>query len=140
MSPPEEDLFWLFIEPFEQYQFRYMISGSVASIYYGEPRMTADIDVAVFLNRSQVSMLDSLFSSEFYYLPPAEVITLEQKRQQREHFNRIHSFTGMKADIYLSRSHLLYRWAWGKRIRGSLVRLTRVCDSMEIRIFSRRRQ
>ncbi len=80
--------------------------------------MTADVDVAVFLNQEHVPMLIEAFASCDYYVPPAEVITLELKRQQRGHFNILHSTTGMKADIYPSRNHPLYTWAWGRRQRG----------------------
>lgn len=32
----------------------YMLTGSLASIYYGEPRMTVDIDLVVDLTPDQV--------------------------------------------------------------------------------------
>jgi hypothetical protein len=45
----EPDLIELFVRPLERLQFRYVISGSVAAMLYGEPRVTHDIDFVVFL-------------------------------------------------------------------------------------------
>jgi len=39
---PEPDLIELFVGPLEQLQVRYLISGSVAAMLYGEPRVTHD--------------------------------------------------------------------------------------------------
>ena len=44
---PEPDLTALFLRPLEGAGLdRYMVSGSIASIEYGEPRATLDVDVA----------------------------------------------------------------------------------------------
>lgn len=82
--------------------------------------MTADIDIGLFLNVSDVEKLTEAFPEDEYYLPLSDVLILEINRSQRGHFNIIHQGTGMKADAYPSRSHPLYSWAWSKRIRGAL--------------------
>jgi hypothetical protein len=46
---PEPDLFLLFVRPLNRAGIRYVISGSVAAIFYGEPRLTHDVDFVVFL-------------------------------------------------------------------------------------------
>jgi hypothetical protein len=46
---PEPELFLLFVRPFNRAGFRYIVSGSVAAIFYGEPRLTHDVDFVVFL-------------------------------------------------------------------------------------------
>ena len=43
------DLLSLFIEPLERLNLDYMITGSVASMLYGEPRLTNDVDLVLDL-------------------------------------------------------------------------------------------
>lgn len=43
---PERKPFLLFTRKFNELRLPYMVSGSVASIFYGEPRMTNDVDNA----------------------------------------------------------------------------------------------
>ena len=86
-----------------------MVSGSVASIFYGEPRLTNDVDIVVFLKRADAGRLHGAFTEEEFYCPPREVIEIEIARQQRGHFNLIHHASGFKADIYPV-SDELHRW------------------------------
>ncbi len=44
---PEVDLILLFVRPLQQAGFRYIVTGSVAAIFYGEPRLTLDVDLVV---------------------------------------------------------------------------------------------
>lgn len=46
---PEPDLIELFAGPLGRARIRYFISGSVAAMLYGEPRVTHDIDFVVVL-------------------------------------------------------------------------------------------
>ena len=50
------DLFALFVRPLHRSGLRYMISGSLASIYYGEPRLTMDVDIVVHLDRATAEL------------------------------------------------------------------------------------
>ena len=45
---PEPELSLLFVRPLNQLGVRYLVSGSVAAILYGEPRLTRDVDCVVF--------------------------------------------------------------------------------------------
>jgi hypothetical protein len=115
MLPP--DLISCFIAPLEAKEFEYLVSGSVATSLLGEPRFTADIDIALFLNASQILQLPTIFPEENFYLPPIDVIQIECKRGIRGHFNIIHHDSGMKADIYPSRNHPYLGWALKEKIR-----------------------
>ena len=88
-----------------------MITGSVASSIYGEPRNTLDIDLVVLLESNQTKELINLFPEKDFYLPPSDVIEIERRREAHGHFNIIHHNTGFKADIYLSRNHPCLPWA-----------------------------
>ena len=107
----DPDFITLFVAPLEQAGIRYMIAGSVASSIYGEPRNTLDIDMVVLPDPNQINRFPELFPEADYYLPPAEVIGIESRREANGHFKIIHHNTGLKADIYLSRNHPALPWA-----------------------------
>ncbi len=44
---PEIDIFKIFIERLKQTGIPYFITGSLATIVYGEPQLTNDIDLVV---------------------------------------------------------------------------------------------
>ncbi len=112
---PEPDLFLLFVRPFNRAGIRYMVTGSVAAIFYGEPRLTHDVDFVTYLNENDIRGLAEVFPASDFYLPPREVIALETQREQRGHFNIIHVETGFKADVYLTGRDDLNAWAFRRK-------------------------
>lgn len=108
---PEPELSLLFIRPLNQIGVRYLVSGSVAAILYGEPRLTHDIDFVVFLRPEDVSRLRDVFPNDEFYVPPAEVVHAELAREHRGHFNVIHIDTGFKADFYPAGHDEFHAWA-----------------------------
>jgi hypothetical protein len=109
---PEADLFLLFVRPLQHASIRYIVTGSVAAIFYGEPRLTFDVDLVVFLNDEDIARLADLFPSSDFYLPPLEMIAGEARREMRGHFNILHLPTGFKADVYLTGRGELEAWAF----------------------------
>jgi hypothetical protein len=107
----DPDFISLFVAPLEAAGIQYMITGSVASSIYGEPRNTLDIDLVVLIQPDQIPLLPQLFPEDDFYLPPADVVAIESRREAHGHFNIIHHHTGLKADIYLSRNHPSLPWA-----------------------------
>ncbi len=107
----DPDLIALFAEPLERAGIRYMITGSVASSIYGEPRTTLDIAFMVLLTSADAKTLQNHYPEADFYLPPSEVIAIESRRESHGHFNIIHHHSGLKADIYLSRNHPYLEWA-----------------------------
>ena len=108
---PEPELSLLFIRPLNQIGVRYLVSGSVAAILYGEPRLTHAVDFVVFLRPEDVSRLRDAFPNNEFYVPPPEVIHAELAREQRGHFNVIHIDTGFKADFYPAGHDEFHAWA-----------------------------
>jgi hypothetical protein len=113
----QADLFLLFTEPLERFHIRYMVGGSVASMSYGEPRLTNDIDIVVDLNPVAVKVFCKAYPEEQFYCPPEEVVRVECKRSRRGHFNVIHHETGHKADFYMRGEDPLQDWALARRIK-----------------------
>lgn len=107
----EPELFLLFVRPLNRAGIRYVVTGSVAAIFYGEPRLTHDVDFVILLNPSDIEALAKLFPAGHFYLPPPEILAAEAHREQRGHFNIIHKETGFKADMYLTGRDELNAWA-----------------------------
>ncbi len=109
---PEPELFLLFVRPMNRSALRYAISGSVAAIFYGEPRLTHDVDFVIFLNERDIERLPEIFPANEFYLPPLEMIKTEAARDNKGMFNSIHMETGFKADFYLTGRDELNAWAF----------------------------
>ena len=107
----------LFVARLEALGLPYMVTGSTASMIYGEPRLTLDLDLVVELEIEGAAEFLAAFPESEFYRPPLEVARLECSRDSRGHFNLIHHETGMKADIYLAARDELHRWGLAHRRR-----------------------
>ncbi len=113
---PEDNLLGLFVRPVHDAGLRYIVAGSVAAMYFSEPRLTIDVDIPIFLARRDLPVLRSLFSEPSFYCPPLEVLTVESSRECRGHFNVIHIPTGLKADFYPGNQDETFAWAWQNKV------------------------
>ena len=111
----EPDMYFVFLERLNDGGVPYMVTGSVASIAYGEPRLTHDVDLVVELDVDCIEDFVALFPADAFYCPPVAVIRVEVARETRGHFNLIHHASGFKADIYPVGQDPLHHWAMGKR-------------------------
>lgn len=92
------DLLQQVIEAFEGLGIPYLVTGSVASMAYGEPRLTNDIDVvAAFEVRHIEGFLKRFPQCEFYI---SEEMVREAIRH-RNQFNIIHPSSGLKVDVMM---------------------------------------
>ncbi len=96
-----------------------MITGSVATTLFGEPRLTNDVDLVVAIRKEQAETFAKLFNLPGFYCPPVEVIAAEVSRLSHAHFNLMHSSSGYKADIY-PLTDSFQRWGWERRKRVQL--------------------
>lgn len=111
------DLFSLLLRPLEEHAFDYMVSGSVAAMTYGEPRLTNDIDIVLDLKPADLTRFAAAFPDEAFYRAPDEVLRSELSRGVRGHTNLIHHATGFRADVYFRAADPLHAWAWPRRVR-----------------------
>lgn len=107
----------LFVQRLEALGLPYMVTGSVASMIYGEPRLTLDVDIVLDLEAERATDLLAAFPDSEFYRPPLEVLRVECARSTRGHFNLIHHASGMKADVYLAARDSLRRWGLAHRRR-----------------------
>ncbi len=58
---PAPELLAPFLEPLERLGLPYCVTGSVAASVYGEPRLTADMDVVLVLRVGDIAALRAAF-------------------------------------------------------------------------------
>jgi hypothetical protein len=112
----EESLVALFVRPINTLSIPYMVTGGVASVVYGEPRFTRDIDLVIQLRSENVARFADAWSLAEFYVPPTEVIEEESARPAHGHFNVIHQQTAMRADVYIAGTDALNAWALTRRV------------------------
>lgn len=112
------DLVSLFTRPLDEAGIPYFVTGSVASLLYGEPRMTHDVDLVLALTDASAATIVRAFPDSDFYVPPLDVVRIELRRETHGHFNLIHHGTGFKADIYLAGRDPLHTWAMARRKRA----------------------
>jgi hypothetical protein len=111
----QPDLIKLFIAPLNQTGVDYMVTGAVAAIVYGEPRLTNDIDIVIDLSAEDLPRLLAAYPLNDFYVPPLEVLGTEIARLQHGHFNIIHTPSSLKADFYPVGEDSLHQWAIATR-------------------------
>lgn len=76
----------------------YMLTGSFASVYYGSPRSTQDIDIVIVATPAQLrGFVASLPVGEYY----VEVDAALEAHQRESLFNIIDKHTGWKIDLII---------------------------------------
>jgi hypothetical protein len=94
------------LEALDRLAIEYVVVGSFASIMYGEPRYTHDIDIVVRLSENQAVELCRQFPGPDWYV---SVPAANQAVRQKHQFNVIHTLSGNKIDFMLARED-----AWGR--------------------------
>jgi hypothetical protein len=76
---------------------RWVLGGSLASSLVGEPRSTLDIDLAVEIDRGDVSALVARVEADFYVSEPMALEAVVHGTS----FNLLHFESGLKVDIFV---------------------------------------
>lgn len=76
----------------------YLVTGSTATITYGEPRFTNDIDIVIDLPVGQIDAFCDAFEADEFYLHREAVRDAVRNKSQ---FNLIHPASGLKIDFIL---------------------------------------
>ncbi len=112
------DFFQRVIKVLEEHEIDYMIVGSVASMIYGEPRLTRDIDIVIELPPNLGPKLTQIFPSSHYYLPPSEIIG--QEIINRRQFNLIEVISSLKVDFIVRKTDLHAVAEFGRKRKVSI--------------------
>ena len=98
----------------EQLGLEYLITGSMATIAFGEPRFTNDIDVVVKLRLDQVEAFCAAFPAPDFYLSP---LAARHAIKERGQFNIIHPASGLKVDVIIPEDTALDRSRFSRAVR-----------------------
>jgi hypothetical protein len=97
----QADLLRYAIRSLESLKVAYMLVGSFASIAYGEPRFTQDIDIVLDLPETSVADFCSAFPPPEFYLNQDSIVDAIRKKFQ---FNLLHPGSGSKIDFLAVRT------------------------------------
>jgi hypothetical protein len=86
------------IRCFESLGIPYLLTGSIASMAYGEPRFTNDIDIVADIKTEHIKGLKDCFPEQEFYLSEDAIKEAVNRQHQ---FNIIHPATGLKIDIII---------------------------------------
>ncbi len=101
----------------EQQGINYLVTGSQATIVFGEPRFTNDIDILVDLDRERLGAFLQAFSADDFYV---SATAAREAVTQRGMFNIIHPTSGLKLDIIIPENEYeRSRFARGRRVQVS---------------------
>ena len=83
---------------FEGLKIPYLVTGAMASIAYGEPRFTNDIDIVADIKEEHIAGLRECFPEEDFFL---DKDTIKDAIQHKHQFNIIHPSSGLKIDVII---------------------------------------
>lgn len=95
----------------------YMLTGSMASNYWGVPRMTHDLDIVVQLAPADVPAVVSAFEAD--YVVQESMVRSALQRPPRQ-FNVIDARTGLKIDFWLLTDDPFERSMFARRLKRKL--------------------
>ncbi len=81
----------------DQLKIQYHLTGGLASIFYGEPRFTQDVDLVIRLNSEEGRQLYPLLSKDFYI----QEETLLEAIEERSMFQPLDKKTFIKVDFHV---------------------------------------
>lgn len=94
----------------------FMVVGSVASSYHGEPRLSYDIDIVVQGTEDQLLAFAARFGAPFYLSETA----VREAAARRSMFNIIHPGCKYKVDIVVQKNREFDREELARRVPASI--------------------
>lgn len=89
------------VEEFERLRISYLVTGAVASMAYGEPRLTNDIDIVAAIEEGHIKGLIKAFPADEFFI--SEEMVRDAIFQQGQ-FNIIHPASGLKVDVIIKQN------------------------------------
>lgn len=108
-----EDLLRRVVAALEHAGIPYMLTGSIASSYHGDPRASQDIDIVIAPDEARLRVLLALLPPPSYYLSEAAALDALRHRSQ---FNVIDVGTGWKVDLIVRRDRNFSRAEFERRM------------------------
>ena len=106
------------IEVLDEIGISYMVVGGYAATFYGEPRMTLDVDVVVDMSAEHVRQFVEAFPKSDYFVSEEAILDSLARRYP---FNVIESRTAAKVDLVPLPDDLFTQMAFRRRQRVEYV-------------------
>jgi len=106
------------IDTLEELGIAYMVVGGYAATFYGEPRMTLDVDIVIDMSAAHVQPFVEAFPESNYYLSEEAILDSLTRRYP---FNVIESRTAAKVDLVPLPHDVFTRLAFARRRRVEYV-------------------
>jgi len=116
MNPAEAELVAavrLLVLALRNLEVEYFVGGSIASMVFGEPRLTLDADVVARLRMEHADRIVALLGSDFY----ADLDAIRAAIDHHRSFNLIHLETMVKIDVYVAAPSAFVESEFARRIR-----------------------
>jgi len=108
----QQELLKKVIRTLEEARVDYMITGSVASSFYGEPRSTHDIDMVVAIRKTDIPKLTKAFHAPRFYLDEESIL---KALKNKDMFNLIDTEEGDKVDFWILTEELFDQSRFSRR-------------------------
>lgn len=100
----------------ERLGIRYVLGGSLASVAFGEPRATLDVDVAADLPETKVAEFVAAVTGEFF----VDAAWATQEVRRRGSFQLVHRTSMIRVDVFVPAWTGLHAWKWRNRRRVAI--------------------
>ena len=104
----------------DKLKIRYLVTGGMAVFVWGRPRFTADIDIVVQMQNTDIGAL----ADQLARLSKASYISREAMRHALARFgefNFIDGASGIKVDFFVSRKELFEEQKLARRVRRKIL-------------------
>jgi hypothetical protein len=108
----QDEFFGTVVQILNRLNISYMLTGSVASSFYGLPRSTHDIYFVAVILPHDAKKLAKSFDPNRYYISEE---TIQEAIAQKIPFNLIDSHTGLKADFRPLKSDFYHQTCFNRR-------------------------
>ena len=112
-----DDLAARLVELLDTAAIPYMVVGSVASSYHGEPRMTRDLDIVIDPGRDRLSELITQLQAAGLY---ADADAAAEALANRTQFNVVDPASGWKVDLIIRRDRPFSQVEFARRQQAQL--------------------
>lgn len=123
----------LAVETLERLDIPYMVTGSVASFLYGEPRATNDLDIVIAPTKESLQALVEALEPHAYVSPEAAFDAFRRHQM----FNAVSFETAEKVDFIFLKDRPYNRMAFDRRLRKRFKTLEFITSTAEDSVLSK---
>jgi nicotinamide riboside kinase len=128
----QHELLAKIVEALDAAGIKHMVTGSFASTFHGEPRMTRDIDIVIDPDTTTIAVFVEQFDTNTFYIDDAIAATA-----RRDMFNVIDVTTGWKVDLIICKDRAFSKEEFQRRVPTTIGGVATYVASAEDTILSK---